>query len=175
MHAAKAATHVRVGSNASDQHAPDALRMSAMAPIATQSVRRNEPSRCAPCVDGSELARTFLTPQAWSVQPCVRPVCAVHMTAGHNALRGSGPGQKPAFENAVAQVGCPDRRIDRLCITCCSSSPTFTSRQILGAISLRPERDRIIISLAARHQCPGHSSKLVGKRDSCHFGRPSSQ
>src|SRR5437016_494597 len=27
----------------------------------------------------------------------------------------------------------------------------FTSRQILGAISLRPERDRIIISLAARH------------------------
>src|SRR5438105_2408601 len=77
------------------------------------------------CVDGSELARTFLTPQAWSVQPCVRPVCAVHMTAGHNALRGSGPGQKPAFENAVAQVGCPDRRIDRLCITCCSSSPTL--------------------------------------------------
>src|SRR6516225_7281330 len=44
------------------------------------------------------------------------------MTAGHNALRGSGPGQKPAFENAMAQVGCPDRRIDRLCITCCSPS-----------------------------------------------------
>src|SRR5437588_269248 len=60
--------------------------------------------RVVPCVDGSELARTFLTPQAWSVQPCVRPVCAVHMTAGHNALRGSGPGQKPAFENAVACV-----------------------------------------------------------------------
>ena len=50
--------------------------------------------------------------QPWSVQPCVRPVCAVHMTAGHNALRGSGPGQKAAFEDAVAQVGCPDRRID---------------------------------------------------------------
>jgi hypothetical protein len=32
------------------------------------------------------------------------------MTAGHNALRGSGSGQKPAFENAMAQVGCPDRR-----------------------------------------------------------------
>jgi hypothetical protein len=25
------------------------------------------------------------------VQPCVRPVVAVHMTAGHNALGGSGP------------------------------------------------------------------------------------
>ena len=34
------------------------------------------------------------------------------MTAGHNALRGSGPGQKAAFEDAVAQVGCTDRRID---------------------------------------------------------------
>ena len=58
----------------------------------------------------------------WSVQPCVRPLDAVHMTAGHNALRGSGPGQKPAFDNALAHVGCPDRRIDRLCITCCSPS-----------------------------------------------------
>src|SRR5438105_3703846 len=35
--------------------------------------------------------------QHWSVQPCVRPVDAVHMTAGHNALRGSGPGQKLAL------------------------------------------------------------------------------
>ena len=56
------------------------------------------------------------------MQPCVRPVGAVHMTAGHNALRGSGPGQNPAFDNAMAHVGCPDRRIDRLCITCCSPS-----------------------------------------------------
>jgi hypothetical protein len=32
------------------------------------------------------------------LQPCVRPLDAVHMTAGHNALRRSGPGQKPAFE-----------------------------------------------------------------------------
>ena len=60
--------------------------------------------------------------QAWSVQPCVRPTCAVHMTAGHNALRGSGPGHNLAFDNALAQVGCPDRRIDRLRITCCSPS-----------------------------------------------------
>src|SRR5215475_2290972 len=58
----------------------------------------------------------------WSEQPCVRPLSAVPMTAGHNALRGSGPGQKHAFEDAVARVGCPDRRIDRHCITCCSPS-----------------------------------------------------
>ena len=29
--------------------------------------------------------------QPWSVRPCVRPFDAAHMTAGHNALRGSGP------------------------------------------------------------------------------------
>src|SRR5262249_52493816 len=51
-----------------------------------------------PCVDGSKLARLFFTFAGWSVQPCVRPIGAVHMTAGHNAFRGSGPGQKPAFE-----------------------------------------------------------------------------
>ena len=37
--------------------------------------------RFVPCVDGSELARLFFTFAGWSVQPCVRPVCAVHMTA----------------------------------------------------------------------------------------------
>jgi hypothetical protein len=59
---------------------------------------------------GSELARISSRLQHWSVQPCVRPLCAVHVTAGHNALRGSGPGQKLAFDNALAQAGCPDRR-----------------------------------------------------------------
>src|SRR5262245_5413888 len=54
--------------------------------------------RFVPCVDGSELARLFFTFAGWSVQPCVRPVSAAHEAAGHNALRGSGPGQKPAFE-----------------------------------------------------------------------------
>src|SRR5690349_293844 len=57
--------------------------------------------------------------QDWSEQPCVRPLSAVHVTAGHNAFRGSGSSQKDAFDNAVARVGCPDRQIDRLCITCC--------------------------------------------------------
>ena len=94
---------------------------SAFAPKA--EVRRDRRHfRKVPCADGSRLARAIFTLQAGSVLPCVRPVGAVHMTAGHNALRGSGPGQKPAFDNAMALVGCPDRRIDRLCITCCSPS-----------------------------------------------------
>jgi len=81
--------------------------------------------------------------QEWSWQPCVRPVSAVHVTAGHNALRGSGPGHKRAFDNAVAQVGCPDRRIDRLCITCCSPFPTVPSRRMPDAISVTPRVRRV--------------------------------
>jgi len=38
------------------------------------------------------VGKKNLTSRRWSVQPCVRPVSAVRMTAGHNALRGSGPG-----------------------------------------------------------------------------------
>ena len=77
---------------------------------------------CAMC-GRLRVGKSFLhVLQHWSVQPCVRPFNAVHMTAGHNALRGSGPYQQLAFKNAMAHVGCPDRRIDRLCITCCSPS-----------------------------------------------------
>ena len=76
--------------------------------------------------------------QQWSEQPCVRPVSAVHVTAGHNALRGSGPGQKHAFDNALARVGCPDRRIDQLCITCCSPLPTVHIAPTPGAICFTP-------------------------------------
>lgn len=72
------------------------------------------------CVDGENLHGAPLvgTAMCW-------PVGAVHMAAGHNALHGSGPSQEPAFDDALARVGCPDRWIDRLCIMCCSPFPTF--------------------------------------------------
>src|SRR6476659_5088642 len=131
--------------------------------------------RLMPCVDGSELARRIFTARRWSVQPCVRPVSAVHMTAGHNALRGSGPGQNRAFKDAMALMGCPDRRIDRLCITCCSPSQPSHHARVLGAISLDPQRGRIVVPRARGHHCPGHSGELVGKRDGSDLGRPSGQ
>ena len=81
------------------------------------------------------VGKSKLHVACWSVQPCVRPISAVRMTAGHNALRGSGPGQKPAFCDALAHVGCPDRRIDRLCITCCSPSQPSHHAGCSGAIS----------------------------------------
>jgi hypothetical protein len=82
------------------------------APKATVG-HQNAIGRDGPCVDGSELARRIFTSQAWSVQPCVRPVDAVHMTPGHNALRGSGPDRRPAFEAGInmpvlCQLAAPD-------------------------------------------------------------------
>ena len=103
--------------------------------------------------------------QHWSVQPCVRSVSAVHVTAGNNALRGSGPGQKLAFDNVVAHVGCPDRRVDRLCITCRSSSQPFTSRGMSGAIWFTLRARQVPCSAPLGHHCPGHSGEFVGERD----------
>jgi hypothetical protein len=86
--------------------------------------------------------------QAWSVLPCVRPLGAVHMTAGHNALRGSGPGQQHAFDSdAMAQVGCPDRRIDRHCITCCSPSQPSHHTGCPGAISFTAQERWVLCSV----------------------------
>ena len=113
--------------------------------------------------------------QHWSVQPCVRPVDAVHMTAGHNALRGSGPGHKLAFDNAVAQVGCPDRRIDRLCITCCS--PSQPSHHAGCPARSRSSRKRgwFLVAFAFGHDRPCHSGDLIGERDGGDLRRPPRQ
>src|SRR5260370_3504436 len=75
-----------------------------------------DPARCPVMCGRLRVGKDFLhVLQHWSVQPCVRPFDAVNMTAGHNAPRGSGPDQTPAFDNASTQLGCPYRRIDRLC------------------------------------------------------------
>ena len=95
------------------------------------------------------------------------------MTAGHNALRGSGPDQTPAFDNAMAHVGCPDRRIDRLCITCCSPSQPSHHAGCPARSRLPRKRDGFLVAIALGHHGPGHSRNLVGKRDGGNLGRPS--
>jgi hypothetical protein len=93
----KRPAYVRYGSLATGRYASRCCRMSAS--LQKRTIRQTcRYVRLVPCVDGSELARVFFTFAGWSVQPCVRPVSAAHKAAGHNALRGSGPGQKPAFE-----------------------------------------------------------------------------
>ena len=97
---------------------------------------------------------------------------AVHLTAGHNALRGSGPGQNRAFDNALALVGCPDRRIDRLCITCCSPSQLPHHAGCPARSHSRRERDRFLVALALRQHCPCHPRELICQRNCSDLGRP---
>src|SRR5258706_14637920 len=113
--------------------------------------------------------------QHWSVRPCVRPFNAVHMTAGHNALRGSGPDQTLAFDNAMARVGCPDRRIDRLCITCCSPSQPSHHAGCPARFRLPRKRDGFLVSLAPGHHGPDHSGDFVGERYCGNLRRPPRQ
>ena len=85
-------------------------------------------SKCSTRLSYVRAVKGLSTLQRWSEQPCVRPMSAAHRAAGHNALRGSGPDQKLAFIDALTQVGCPDHRIDRFCITCCLPFPAITPR-----------------------------------------------
>ena len=63
-------------------------------------------------MDGSELASIFFTSAVLvGAAMCSASISAVHMTAGHNAFRGSGPGQKNAFDNALALVGCAGKPV----------------------------------------------------------------
>jgi len=68
------------------------------------------------------------------------------MTAGHNALHGSGPGQKLAFDNALALVGCPDRRIEALHYVL-FALPTVTSRRMPGAILFKPQARLVLCNV----------------------------
>jgi hypothetical protein len=163
---------VRFGSIATEMGRPWHVRF----PLIATELRTSRHVSDVPCVDGSELARAFFTVlQHWSVQPCVRPLDAVHMTAGHNALRGSGPGQQAAFDNAMARVGCPDRRIDRLGITCCSPSQPSHHAGYPARSRLSRKRDGFLVSLAPSHHGPDHSRDLVGERDSGNLRRPPRQ
>ena len=125
------------------EHKPSTSGLTPSSDISARRANRRD----GPCIDGSGLARRIFTLQRWSERPCVRPVCAVPMTAGHNALRGSGPGQKHAFDDAVARVGCPDRRIDRHCIKRCSSSQPLRHAGCPARFPLGRKRDRFLVAL----------------------------
>src|SRR6516165_4385510 len=77
--------------------------------------------------------------QHWSgAVMCPACLCG-REAAGHNALRGSGPNRKHAFKDALTHAGCPDPRIDLVCIT--SSCPrqflqNFKTPSLPGLTSL---------------------------------------
>ena len=85
------------------------------------------------------------------------------------------PTKLPHSDDAMAQMGCPDRRIDRLCITCCSPSQPSHHASRPARSRLSRKRDGFLISLASGHHGPDHSRDLVGERDGRNLGRPPHQ
>jgi hypothetical protein len=94
------------------------------------------------CVDGSELARTFL--RRSRIGRCGH-VFGLLVRLSPSLAR---------IRDAMTQVGCPDRRIDRLCITYCSSFPTFASRRMSARSHYAAKHDGFLIALTFGHHPP---------------------
>jgi hypothetical protein len=74
----------------------DGRAMSPLLKLSAEAKFLQRHYREGPCVDGSELAReVFHVADPVGCSHVFGLICTVHMTAGHNALRGSGPGQTP--------------------------------------------------------------------------------
>jgi len=93
------------------------------------------------------------------VRSCVRPVDAARTAARPNALRGSGPNPKHAFECAMSQAGSPDPWNDCVCITslcrqlrlCAGIVPAFA---VIGVMTPATNRCRS----AGADPCPSRKS-----------------
>jgi hypothetical protein len=92
------------------------------------------------------------------------------MTAGHNALRGSGPGQKLAFEMqwhewVVLIAGSTGSALRAV------RPPNLHVTPDLGAsLVSRCERNGFLVALSLGHHGPRHSRDLVGERDRSDLG-----
>ena len=169
MIAGKSAQMSTMGHKRTSRH----VRVMSVIPLKADIHQRGLHVRLVPCVDGSWLASQNFMLRRWSVQPCVRPVSAVRMTAGHNALRGSGPDQQPAFKGCTGTNGLsrsPDRPALHYVLFVL---PTFSSRS--NAISSRRKCDGLLVALTPSHHGPSHSGDLVGECDGGDLGRPPRQ
>jgi len=86
-----------------------------------------------PFVDTSESARAFFT---------FAGLVGAAMCSGCRCRSHDRWPLYPPRINAMVPVGCPDRRLDRLCTTCCSPLASFTARRMSGAISFMPQAGR---------------------------------
>src|SRR5262249_48718471 len=95
------------------------------------------------------------------------------MAAGPNALRGSGPNPKHAFErDALTQAGSPDPRNDRVCITSlCPRQLAMTLCLFVDTLRCR-QQPRLLEPLASHHHGPGHACDLVSKCNCSDLDRP---
>src|SRR6516165_68457 len=75
----------------------------------TRAAKNKSHVRVGSCVDGTHGSRDFCFLLAVGCKSCVRPVCAVLMTAGPDVIRRSGPYQNLALDSASA-LSCPTVR-----------------------------------------------------------------
>ena len=106
----------------------------------------------------------------WSVRPCVRPVGAARMAAGHNAFRGAGSRPKAralrryganGFSRLPVSTGC--RITSRL---------PFPISSVFSPMRLLLPRPRLPVALTCGHDGPDHPRRLVGERDGGDLGGP---
>src|ERR1700758_2935735 len=145
--------------------------MSAFAHFADSS-RTSPYVREVPCVDGSELARLLFTFCRLVGAAMCSAYCAAHKAAGHNALRGSGPGQKRAMHWhmwVVLIARSPALHYVLFAL------PTFTSRQMSARSWSCRKCDGFLVAITPSHNGPRHSCDLDGERDGGDLGRPARQ
>jgi len=110
--------------------------------------------------------------QHWSgAVMCPACLCG-REAAGHNALRGSGPNQKHAFKDALTHTGCPDPRIDLVCITSSVLANSFNFKRHRRCLSHLLESlclTQAVTALRCRGAGAVHSikSKHPGDRRRC--------
>jgi hypothetical protein len=76
-------------------------RMAGIKPFDAVQIDNQQEDRFASCVDGAHGSRDFFGfLLAVGCKSCVRPVCAVLMTAGPDVIRRSGPNQNLALDGA---------------------------------------------------------------------------
>ena len=128
--------------------------------------------RVGPYVDGSVLARVLFVILAGRcshmfgllMRHITRPL-AIMLSAK------SGPGQQHAFKDAMAQVGCPDCRGDRLSHYMQLPFPNLLAPIKPARIQLSRKRNWFAIVFAAHHHCPDHSYNLIGQCNGRNFDR----
>src|SRR5215475_10853579 len=130
-------------------------------------------TRCAMC-GRLRVGKAFLHVCRLAGAAMCSAYCAAHKAAGHNALRGSGPGQKRAFEMhwhmwVVLIAGSAGSALRAV------RPPNLHIAPDLGAIFSRRKCDGFFVAITPGHHGPRHSCDLVGERDRGDLGRPPRQ
>jgi hypothetical protein len=108
----------------------------------------------------TSVGKSFLCSAFRLVRPCVRPVDAAHIAAGHNAFRGDGSRPKARARGAMAHMDFPALGFDRTVHYTATALPKLIDRRCrLG------DHYWFSVTLTCDHHRPDRPGYLVGKSD----------